>query len=89
MNPFQEISEDPDRVIVFVQVGTRTHGWEVFNATASYQITGYPRGSAHARVTVEGEFHRMSKSESSMQIEDRMNQAAARRLAGPQKELEQ
>lgn len=85
MSPFEGVEDNPDRVIVFVQKGDRTHGWEVFDATASYRITGYPAGSAHAQIVVEGEFHRIMKSTSSMQIEDRMRQ----RLTGAPPELEE
>jgi hypothetical protein len=84
MNPFENVQDNPDRVVVFVQTGERIHGWEVFNGRARYQITGYPGGSAHGRVTVEGEFHRMSKSESSMQIE-----AGMRRRLAERRELEE
>jgi hypothetical protein len=48
-------------VLVMVDENGRVDGWEVFNATAGYELTGWPGGSAHGTITVSGEFHRMSR----------------------------
>jgi hypothetical protein len=51
------------RVVVLVEEeGGRQHGWEIFwPRSCSWTWTGLVAGSSHARMTVEGEFHRMSR----------------------------
>ena len=60
--PFGQQIRRPRRVVVLIEDETgKQHGWEIFNGRAEYDITGYPGGSAHGRVSVEGEFHRMAR----------------------------
>ena len=48
------------RVIMLVQEESGAQrGWEVFDADVSYEIIGYPSGSAHGRISAHGEFHQM------------------------------
>ncbi len=60
--PFGKQIPNPARAVVLIidQDGLQ-HGWEVFNGKASYEITGYPSGSAHGTISVSGEFHRMAR----------------------------
>lgn len=71
MNPFGQRIRNPKRVVLLVEdYDGLQHGWEVFDATAEYQITDYPGGSAHGRVSVHGEFHRMKRAATLHPLED-------------------
>jgi len=62
MNPLEDQINDADEVILVV-IGSDgiQHGWRVLGPVASYEITGYPGGSAHGQIRVSGEFHKVRR----------------------------
>jgi hypothetical protein len=51
------------RVVVLIEMdGGMQHGWEIIQPReVRWEWSGLVRGSTHARINVEGEFHRMSR----------------------------
>jgi hypothetical protein len=66
---------DARRVVVLVEdVRGRQYAWEVLQPQrVEWEHLGMISHSAHARVVVTGEFHRMSKSPESREIEAALN----------------
>lgn len=62
------------RVVLLIQdANGREYGWELFNpAQVRWDNYSMVNGSAHATIHASGEFHRMSKSPRSREIEQRM-----------------
>lgn len=77
LDPFGMKIHKPRRVMVFIEEADgRMLGWEVLDpGPVSYRLTDRTRttGSAHAALSVEGEFHRVAKDERSMAISAAMN----------------
>jgi hypothetical protein len=79
-NPLEKQIKNAQRVVVLViDENGDGHGWEVFGPDASYQITGYPGGSAHGTVRVAGEFHRAQYGQRTPNIMDVVRDAELNR----------
>lgn len=58
------------RVMVFIEKDDLIHGWEVLSPQrVEWDFTGTD-GSTHAKITVSGEFHRVTKNGDMSMIEE-------------------